>query len=96
MKYLKIEKDKGYFYNADKKEFHEISEINKDDLLFLLDKCILDDFEMDPFEENKIANKAHQIIYKNLFEKFTQLLSNKTRFEDECNLMFREAIEKYK
>jgi len=94
MKYLKIENNKGY-YCLEKDKWQEIDKINKDDLLILLDKALKTDFEMDEYVQEKVSNKAHQIIYKNLFSKFTELLENKNRFKDESEQLYKDAIEKY-
>lgn len=97
MKYLKIENHKGYFIK-DKNlptDWTEIDQIEKDDLLKLLDIATNEDFELDPYEEDLLQNKAHQIIYKHIAEKFTTFLSNKGRFKDEADNLFKAAIEKY-
>lgn len=98
MKYLKIEDNKGYF----RKESLEgistwviIDQISKEDLFYLLNKAISEQFEMDEFKEEILSNKAHQIIYRNLLEKFKDLLSNKTRFKDESENLYKTALEKY-
>jgi hypothetical protein len=98
MKYLKIEENKGFFLKETEKvpaEWVSIDQITKDNLLLLLNKAISTDFEMDQFKEENLGNKTHQIIYKNIFEKFTDLLSNKTRFKDESGRIYRDALEKY-
>lgn len=95
MKCLKIEEDRGW-YTLDDKEWKEIDKINRDDLMKLLDLAISNDsFEMDEFNEEKLANQAHSIIYNNIYIKFRELLNNKTRFKDESESMYREAIDKY-
>ena len=97
MKYLKIEDNKGYFIK-DKTQlavWTEIDQIEKDDLLKLLDNATNDDFELDLYDENLLGNKAHQIIYKHLSEKFTMFLTNKDRFKDEADSVYKDAIEKY-
>jgi len=98
MKYLKIEDNRGSFLKIeeDKTEiWTDIDKIGKDDLLNLLKKAVSGDFEMDEFNEEILLNKTHQIIYKNLFEKFTDLLTKKTRFKDESETLYRVALEKY-
>ena len=90
-----IENSKGH-YCLEKGKWQEIDKINKDDLLILLDKAIETDFEMDKYEQDKLSNKAHQIIYKNLFDKFTELLENKDRFKDESEQLYKDTIEKYR
>ena len=97
MKYLKIEDNKGYFIK-DKTSpavWTEIDQIEKDDLLNLLDIATNEDFELDAFDETILGNKAHQIIYKHIAEKFTTFLSNKSRFKDEADNLFKTALEKY-
>ncbi|MFT3701219.1 MAG: hypothetical protein QM802_02560 [Agriterribacter sp.] len=94
MKYLKIEDNKG-FYQLEVDKWIEIDKISKEDLLTLLDKALDGDFEMDVFESEKIANKAHQIIYKHLHEKFADLTENANRFKDESEQMYKDAMQKY-
>lgn len=97
MKYLKIEDNKGYFLQEKDStpEWVEIDRINKDNLLFLLNAAVSTDFEMDLYDESTLANKAHQIIYKNISEKFTELVAMKSKFKDESESYYKEALEKY-
>ena len=97
MKYLKIEENKGYFIKdkGQPDQWTEIDKIEKDDLLKLLDYATTEDFEFDQYNEAILGNKAHQIIYKHLAEKFTIFLSNKDRFKDEAENIYKDAIEKY-
>jgi len=95
MKYLMIEENKVLF-TVNNTDWFPIDEITKDHLLSLLDLAINNDFEMDAFDSSKIANQAHQIIYKNIYDKFIELTRNKTRFSDESEALYKEAIEKYK
>jgi hypothetical protein len=97
MKYLKIEDNKGYYLDpTDRKSWVEIDKLNKDHLLALLDYAISDNFEMDAYSESVLGNKAHQIIYKNIAEKFLGLASTKDRFRDESESLYKDAIAKYK
>lgn len=97
MKYLKIESNKG-FYRIDKtkEEWSELDQINKDQLLTLLKFASTEEFEMDEYKDELLQNPAHNIIYKNIYEKFIDFLGNKTRFQDSVEAMYRSAIEKYK
>lgn len=97
MKYLKIESHKGYFIKdkTNPTNWTEIDLIEKDDLLNLLDIATNEEFDLDPYDEANLGNKAHQIIYKHIAEKFTTFLSNKSRFKDEADNLFKAAIEKY-
>lgn len=94
MKYLKIEDNKGS-YSLDGENFKAIDEIDKNDLLKLLDLALNDEFEMDEYKQELIGNQAHQIIYKNIFEKLRELNSNLTRFKDESQSQYKEALKKY-
>lgn len=97
MKYLKIESNKG-FYRIDitKEEWSELDQINKDQLLTLLKFASTEEFEMDEYKDELLQNPAHNIIYKNIYEKFMDFLGNKTRFQDSVEAMYKTAIEKYK
>lgn len=99
MKYLKIENNKGYYLSINEQDqestWIEIDKISKEDLMKLLEQAISSEFEMDDYEENNLPNKAHQIVYKNLFEKFSELLANKTRFKDESESLYKSAFSKY-
>ncbi len=94
MRYLKIEDNKGYFtINGD--DWSPIDEIDKQHLLRLVDFALSDGFEMDEFKSEDIGNQAHQIIYKNIFEKLNDLNGKSQRFKDESEALYKEAIEKY-
>ena len=97
MKYLKIEDNKGYYLKdiANPTNWFEIDQIEKDDLLNLLHLASSEDFTFDPYDESKMGNKSHQIIYKHIAEKFTTFLANKDRFKDEAENLFKTALEKY-
>lgn len=94
MKFLKVKNNQGLF-SLDGKTWSPIDQINKDHLLELLDRVLSDNFEMDEFDKDKLGNQAHQIIYKNIYEKFVELGKNKTRFKDESEAYYKDAIEKY-
>ena len=94
MKYLKAENGKGWF-STDSTEWHEIDKLGKDALLVLVNLVLTSDFYMDEFSTDVIQNPAHQIIYKNIYEKLRDLQGNKLRFHDESEQQFREALEKY-
>ena len=97
MKYLKIDNNKGY-YNIDTavENWTEIDQINKDHLLTLLKIASVENFEMDEYEDALLQNPAHNIIYKNIHGKFKAFSSNKTRFQDSVDAMYKQAIDKYK
>lgn len=98
MKYLKIDDNKGYFLKLnedDQQEWIEIDQITKDDLMALLSSAVAGDFEMDEFLPESLDHKAHHIIYKNIHEKFNQLLESKDKFKDETDVLYKSAFDKY-
>ncbi len=97
MKYLKIDNNKAFFIKdkAQPENWTEIDNIEKEDLMKLLDFATEDDFEMDDYNEGLLANKAHQIIYKSIYEKLNIFLTNKDRFKDQTEGVYKEALEKY-
>jgi hypothetical protein len=94
MRYLKIEDNRGIF-TVDGTKWFSIDTIGKEHLLLLIDRALSVDFEMDEFNKETLANQAHQIIYKSLYDKFKELQSNKSRFKDESESMYKAAIDKY-
>lgn len=93
MKYLKIENDKGFYWDGE--NYQEIDKINKEGLLVLLNAAEKDEFELDDYNEDILANKAHQIIYENIYSKFEQFLDDKEQFKTQVDRLYSEAINKY-
>lgn len=97
MIYLWIDNGKAFFRNKQGQTL-SIDQIDKDDLLFLLEMATREDeqFEMGEPEEGSIQNAAHKIIYDSLHTKFCELLKDRDRFLDESNHLYEEAFQKYK
>lgn len=96
MTYLRIDNNKGYYRTDNTNDdWVEIDQISKDDLLKLLSIATTSDFEMDDYDNELLQNPAHNIIYRNIYGKFSELLNNKSRFQDSVNAMYRSAIDKY-
>ena len=93
MKYLEIKDNKGYYWND--KEMVEIDQINKDELLKLINHVEEDEFEMDAYDEKQLQNKAHQIIYQNIHSKLNDFLSDKEQFNREVDELYANAIGEY-
>ncbi len=97
MNYSKIENSKVYYRLEHGENWIEIDQIDKEDLLVLLDKFISEeDFELEEFDEKNIKNDVHKIIYEDIYNKFKNLNENKDRFIDESNNRFKEAFNKYR
>jgi hypothetical protein len=96
MKYLKIEDNQAFFLkNNALRDWIAVDKIGKDDLMNLLDLAMEPEFEMDDYDEEILANKAHQIIYKSIYEKLSLFLMNKVRFKDQTDAIYKQAREKY-
>ena len=96
MTYLKIDNNKGHYRTeVTSEEWVELDQISKDDLLKLIVKATTEEFVIDEYKDELLQNPAHNIIYKNIYGKFTELLDNKTRFQDSVNLMYKSAVDKY-
>lgn len=97
MKCLEIRNGKGFFLNKDG-EMVELDKMKKDDLMYLLNIATDTDksFEMDDIQLSNIENQAHKVIYENLYDKFQELLQNRTRFYDESIALYKDAMQKYR
>ena len=97
MKYLEIKDGKGFFKN-NSSEWQPIDSISNEDILYLLDELIDTNvqFDMDSPHEQSINHEAHKIIYTNIYSKLREIVDNKTRFIEESNGIYRDALEKYR
>ncbi len=96
MKCLEIKNGKVFFRNRNG-NMETLDNIRKDDILYLLNIAISNQetFEMDDMESATINNQAHIIIYRNLGDKFKEILNNKTRFLEESESIYKDALQKY-
>ena len=95
--YLKINNNKGFYrLDINKEDWIELDQINKDSLLTLLKLASIGEFEMEDYDEELLQNPAHNIIYKNICGKFNDFVTNKTRFQDSVEAIYKSAIDKYK
>lgn len=94
MKHLRIDSGKGQ-YSVDGTDWIDLDKLGKDDLVKLIDLTLADGFEMDAYARELIPNLAHEVIYRNLSTKLTELLGKRDRFKDESQQQFREALLKY-
>jgi hypothetical protein len=95
MKLLKIDNNFGHFLDKSG-EFQPIDRITKEDLLSLVDLTLNEDVEFDEYDEEKIRNQAHQIIYKSIHEKLRSLRDRKQEFIDESERLYLTEYERYK
>lgn len=95
MMYSKIEDNKVFFRYPDK-EWTPIDQIEKKDILKLLFYFKEnDEFRLAEYNKEAIQNTAHEIIYRNIYEKFEELEEKRDLLKDSSNNLYREAINKY-
>jgi len=96
MKLLRINEAVGQFLTADG-VYESIDKIGKDDLLRLVDHTLEDDeFEIDPYDDQLVKNQAHQVIYRSICQKLTDLRKRRKEFIDESARLFLEDYERYR
>ncbi len=95
MKALKIENYHGHFLTKED-NYETVDKIDKAILLRLVNLALEDDFEIDSYDEGKLRNQAHQIIYKSISEKLNDLHQKRNQFRDESERLYLDEYEKYK
>ncbi len=95
MKLLKIENNQGFFLK-EQSDYAPIDKITKDDLLRLVDLTLEDEACFDEFSEENVKNQAHQIIYKNIYEKLNGLKERRKEFMDKSDRLYLQEYEKYR
>jgi hypothetical protein len=94
MKHLRIESGKGE-YSLDGTTWIEIDQLSREDLLKLVGFALESDLLMDIFDAGSLLSPAHQIVYKHVHDRLTELIENRTRFTDDVAALFADAFEKY-
>ena len=95
MKALKVDNSQGYFL-TEEGSYEPIDKLDKNVLLSLVNLALEDGFEIDIYDEDKLRNQAHQIIYKSISEKLCDLHQRRQQFRDESENMYLEEYEKYR
>lgn len=94
MKLLKIEKSLGY-YRAEDGAYHEIDKITKEALLWILERVLDKSGELDEYNEAKLKNQAHQVVYKSIYSNLKALEERRQEFIDESERLFLEDYKRY-
>ncbi|WP_375322712.1 hypothetical protein [Aliivibrio logei] len=94
MKTLKIDNNQGYFLKDDA-SYETVDKLDKTALLHLVNLSLEDDFSIEHYDETKIRNQVHAIIYKSVSEKLLDLFEKRQQFKDESEGLYREEYEKY-
>ena len=95
MQLLKIEKNKGFFI-GESGELLSVEKITKEHLLRLVDLTLSEEVTFDVYDPESLPNKAHQIVYKNVYEKLLDLYAKRDEFVDESERLFLDDYNKYK
>lgn len=91
---LKIENNQGFFKKYDG-EYEQIDKITKEDLLRIMEIILESDAEMEEYDEEKIKNQAHQVVYKSIYTNFKSLKDRKEEFKDNTERLYQEEYTKY-
>lgn len=94
MKLLKIEDDLGKFLTKDG-SYKTIDDITKEDLLRIMERVLDSSGELDPYDEEKIKNQAHQVVYKSIYSNLKALEDRRQEFIDESERLYLEDYKKY-
>ncbi|RBP52714.1 hypothetical protein [Arenicella xantha] len=94
MQLLKIENNQGFFLDEND-DFLSVEKITKEHLLRLVDLTLTKDVTFDEFNEEALQNRAHQIVYKNIYEKLVELQGKRDDFTDESARLYLEDYNKY-
>lgn len=92
---LKINNNQGYFKKLDE-EYELIDKITKEDLLRLMESILENDIEMEEYDESRIKNQAHQVVYKSIYNNLKSLKDRKEEFKDSTERLYQEEYNKYK
>lgn len=94
MKHLKIDDQKGYFTRGE--SWIVVTEMTKEDLLNLAHTAIEEaDFEIDAFEDDRLPNPAHKIIYQKISGQLLELHNRRDAFREEISNIYKDAYNKY-
>ena len=94
MKLLKIDNQRGY-YRAEDGSYHEIDQITKEALLWILERVLDGSGELEEYEENLLSNQAHQVVYKSIYNNLKTLEDRRQEFIDESERLFLEDYKRY-
>lgn len=94
MKHLKIENQSAYFLRGN--NWVVVTDMTKEDLLNLAHAAVEeDDFETDSYDEDRLPNPAHKIIYQHINKQLTELHNKKAVFQEVAKNVYKEAYNKY-
>ena len=99
---LKIEKGKGYYRCKDEGDYKPLDLLTRDDMLEMFKyifKIKQSEFSfkeyVETYDEERISNEAHKIIYEKVCNKLRELWDTKDAIINEINSDFKEIEKKY-
>ncbi|HYE71690.1 MAG TPA: hypothetical protein VEF04_00105 [Blastocatellia bacterium] len=96
MKLLRTDEGRGEYQCADS-TYAPVDRLGKEGLLRLVDAALVEEeVEFDPYDDQATKNQAHQVIYKSLYLKLTDLRKRRTEFKDESARLFLDEYERYR
>jgi hypothetical protein len=96
MKLLSVSDNVGHYRNESGK-YGPIDKIGKEDLLRLVNWALHEKaVEFDPYDEKTIKNQSHQIIYKSVLRKLSDLRDRRQKFLDESARLYLDDYQKYR
>lgn len=95
MKILKIDGGCGYFWASSSSGWRKIDEIDKSELLHLLNRFLEEEVEMDAPDGDNLQNEVHKIVYSHIFQKLWALTESKSSFKDDSERLYFDEINKY-
>lgn len=95
MKLLKIENNLGHYLD-ESGNYETVDKLTKNQLLRLVNLTLDEEVEFDEYDDSKIQNQAHQIVYKSVYEKLCDLKERKQEFTDESERLYLQEYEKYR
>ena len=60
-----------------------------------MEKILDSDIEMDEYNEERIKNQAHQVVYKSIYNNLKSLKDRKEEFKDNTERLYQEQYNKY-
>src|SRR5260370_42338594 len=96
MKLLKISENCGH-YRDEKGSYIPIDKIGKEGLLQLVNWSLHEkDVSFDAYDEKTIKNQAHQIIYKSIVRKLSELRHRRQEFLDDSSSLVLAEYETHR
>jgi hypothetical protein len=60
-----------------------------------MDKVLDSSGELEPYDEEKLKNQAHQVVYKSIYSNLKALEDRRQEFIDESERLYLEDYKKY-